>query len=89
MEQLNKKGIDTAVYMADTLTNALYSYDMEDISQLITAITKQHDITYAYVFDDQDKLLHDGTELISTYGKLIPGNISNGLVTDSTKCVCA
>ncbi|REL25873.1 EAL domain-containing protein [Thalassotalea euphylliae] len=79
MEQLNKKGKDTAIYMAETLTNALYSYDLEDINQLITAITKQHDIIYAYVYDEQDKLLHDGSALIDSYGELIPTSISTGL----------
>ena len=79
IEQLNQKGIDTTVYISDALTNALYSYDMEQIQQLIHAITNQKDVIKASVFDAQEKVIHDGTELINTFGNDIPLKISEGL----------
>lgn len=79
MEQLSQKGIDTTVYMSEALTNALYSYDMEQINNLISAITIQEDIIQSLVFDDTDKILHDGTALINTFGQNIPTSIANGL----------
>lgn len=83
--QLRQKGMDMTLYMRDALTNALYSYDIEQISQMIADIVKQHDIVHAYVFDDENKVLHDGSELLSAYGSQIPTNISTLLAKKPTE----
>ena len=79
MQQLNQRGVEAAVYMSDTLTNAIYSYDMEQMNQLISSITKQQDVVQFHVFDKAKKILHDGSELINTFGQNIPEPISSGL----------
>ncbi|MDP2561701.1 bifunctional diguanylate cyclase/phosphodiesterase [Psychrobium sp. 1_MG-2023] len=79
IEQLNQKGVDTTTYISETLKNALYTYDMEQIQQQIFAITSQKDVVKTSVFDAHGKIIHDGTELINTFGQSIPTPISQGL----------
>ena len=85
MTQLHKKGVDTTVYMSNALANALYMYDIEQINKMIADVTRQHDIAHAYVFDEHNKILHDGTGLINTSGEEIPATIALGLANAPTK----
>ena len=85
MTQLHKKGVDTTVYMSNALANALYNYDIEQINKMIADVTRQHDITHAYVFDEHNKILHDGTGLINTSGEEIPATIALGLANAPTR----
>ena len=85
MTQLHKKGVDTTVYMSNALANALYMYDIEQINKMIADVTRQHDIAHAYVFDEQNKILHDGTALINASGEEIPAPIALGLANAPTR----
>ena len=85
MTQLHKKGVDTTVYMSNALANALYIYDIEQINKMVADVTRQHDITHAYVFDEHDKILHDGTGLINASGEAIPATIASGLANAPSK----
>lgn len=85
MTQLHKKGVDTTVYMSNALANALYNYDIEQINKMIADVTRQHDIAHAYVFDEHNKILHDGTGLINTSGEEIPATIALGLANAPTR----
>ena len=85
MTQLHKKGVDTTVYMSNALANALYMYDIEQINKMIADVTRQHDITHAYVFDEHNKILHDGTGLINASGEEIPATIALGLANAPTR----
>ena len=85
MTQLHKKGVDTTVYMSNALANALYMYDIEQINKMIADITRQHDIAHAYVFDEYNKILHDGTGLINASGEAIPATIASGLANAPSK----
>ena len=85
MTQLHKKGVDTTVYMSNALANALYMYDIEQINKMIADVTRQHDITHAYVFDVHNKILHDGTGLINASGEQIPAPIALGLANAPTR----
>ena len=85
MTQLHKKGVDTTVYMSNALANALYMYDIEQINKMIADVTRQHDITHAYVFDEHNKILHDGTGLINASGEEIPAPIALGLANAPTR----
>ena len=85
MTQLHKKGVDTTVYMSNALANALYMYDIEQINKMIADITRQHDIAHAYVFDEYNKILHDGTGLINASGEAIPATIALGLANAPSK----
>ena len=85
MTQLHKKGVDTTVYMSNALANALYMYDIEQINKMIADITRQHDIARAYVFDEHNKILHDGMGLINASGEEIPATIALGLANAPTR----
>ena len=85
MTQLHKKGVDTTVYMVNALANALYMYDIEQINKMVADITRQHDIARAYVFDEHNKILHDGTGLINASGEEIPATIASGLANAPSK----
>ena len=85
MTQLHKKGVDTTVHMSNALANALYMYDIEQINKMVADVTKQNDIAHAYVFDEHNKILHDGTGLINTSGEEIPAPIALGLANAPTR----
>lgn len=81
-EQLNHRGIIMVSYMADALTNALYTYNLEQVGYLLSTMKGQEGVVKSYVFDMDDKIIHDGTELITSYGERIPTNIATGLAQD-------
>ena len=85
MTQLHKKGVDTTVHMSNALANALYMYDIEQINKMIADVARKRDIARAYVFDEHNKILHDGTALINVSGEEIPAAIALGLANAPTR----
>jgi signal transduction histidine kinase/ActR/RegA family two-component response regulator len=69
MLQMEKRGEVITRFLAETLANPLYLYDMEEVYELLSATRQQKDILYAYVFDVDGNILQDGTKDVLKFGK--------------------
>ena len=76
LEQLRSKGETLALFLAQNLTPLVLQYDIVAIFEIAQATLKQKDVVYVYIYDQEGKIIHDGTEEISLYGKLLDDEIS-------------
>ena len=72
--QLEQQGRAMAVYLADNLTNSLYSLDMYLIQDLVGSAAGQSGIAYVFVFDETGAILHDGTGALTNFGRQLSGD---------------
>ena len=68
LAQAEKQGTGLARFLAESLTNHLYHYDMEVIYDLARSAREQRGIVYVYVYDDAGSVVHDGTQTLANFG---------------------
>lgn len=69
LNQMEKRGETIAHLLADNLVNPFYTYNMSEIYELLQSVKHQKDVLYALVYDNEKKLIHDGTKDVFDYGK--------------------
>ena len=69
--EIRKKEEVSVRVMAAALTNPLYQLDMLKIGELVAAFTKRSDVLYVYVYDENRRIIHDGTSDLMLYGKVL------------------
>ncbi len=57
--------------LADRLVNPLYNFNFDLIRQILSTEKKQKNINYALIYDEDCKIIHDGTGEIALYGKQV------------------
>ncbi|MGB0203750.1 MAG: EAL domain-containing protein [Neptuniibacter sp.] len=70
-DQIQQRGLALITVLAENITNALYSMDMESLLFSLTAIKSSEDVISAQVYDTEGMIIHDGDQLIPSYGKYI------------------
>jgi signal transduction histidine kinase/HAMP domain-containing protein len=71
MKEIEEKEILTTQILAEALTNPLYQLEMHKIADLINAVRKQPNIRYVYVYDDQRRVIHDGTRELQLFSSIL------------------
>jgi len=61
LKQMQEKETTAVRVLASALTNPLYQLDMLKINELVSAVSKQPDVLYVYVYDDKRRIIHDGS----------------------------
>jgi signal transduction histidine kinase/HAMP domain-containing protein len=69
--EIRKKEEVSVRVMAAALTNPLYQLDMLKIGELVEAFKKRPDVLYVYVYDENRRIVHDGTSDLTLYGKVL------------------
>jgi signal transduction histidine kinase/HAMP domain-containing protein len=69
--EIRKKEEVSVRVMASALTNPLYQVDMLKIGELVEAFKKRPDVLYVYVYDENRRIIHDGTSDLTLYGKVL------------------
>ncbi len=57
--------------LASALTNPLYQLDMLKINELVSAVSKQPDVLYVYIYDDKRRIIHDGSPELKSYNQIL------------------
>ena len=65
---LIRRGETITGFLANTLPNLLYRYDMDGMFLQLDAVLQQQGVLYAIIFDPQGKIVHDGSRDIVSYG---------------------
>lgn len=69
LQQAQQEGYMLVGMLADALVNPVYYYDMQRITELVTAVNSLPNVSYVLVFDDRGKILHDGQDTIPSFGQ--------------------
>jgi signal transduction histidine kinase/HAMP domain-containing protein len=62
--------------LASTLVNPLYQLDMLKIGEIVSAVRRQPDVLYVYVFDKDRRIIIDGTKTLESYGRLLDDSLT-------------
>ena len=80
VDQLKRRGELLTRYMSEDLVNPVYRYDMETLYENLNTVKKQKDVAYAYVYDAEGRIIHDGTEEILIFDKVLDDEVSKKAV---------
>ncbi|SDQ92502.1 diguanylate cyclase (GGDEF) domain-containing protein [Pseudoxanthomonas sp. CF385] len=68
-DSLRRHGEATVDQLADALANPLYYFDLDGVGALVRSAQKEPDVSYVLVYDNQGRIIHDGTADIAVYGQ--------------------
>ncbi|MDJ0782677.1 MAG: ATP-binding protein [Desulfosarcinaceae bacterium] len=71
LEQEKARGEVIIRLLAETLLNPLYHYDLATIEELLKATLSQENVNRAWVYDEQGRIIHDGSGDVNAYGTLL------------------
>jgi signal transduction histidine kinase len=71
LEQEKARGEVMIRLLAETLLNPLYHYDLATIEELLKAALSQENVLRAEVYDEQGRILQDGSGDVDAYGELL------------------
>ena len=67
--QIEQRGEVMTRLLSEDLVNPIYRLEMGTIGDLVSAASDQDDVVYVYVYDQDGKIVHDGTVGISGFGQ--------------------
>jgi signal transduction histidine kinase/HAMP domain-containing protein len=76
LDEIRKKEENSVRVMTAALTNPLYQLDMLKIGELVAAFGKRPDVLYVYVYDENRRIIHDGTSDLMLYGKVLDDQLA-------------
>ncbi len=68
-ERVRSRADGRIVQLSEALTNPVYYFDLERIGDLANSAKREPDVDYVLVYDNEGRVLHDGSGEISTYGQ--------------------
>ncbi len=68
-KRMLSQGEAAATQLADSLVNPLYYFDLDAIGSALLNVLRQPDVDYVLVYDNEGRVIHDGSQDISTYGQ--------------------
>lgn len=71
LERLKEQARAVGDNTAKALINPLYNFDLELIGRIVSDVLVQPDVKYATVFDPEGAIIHDGSDVIASYGQLM------------------
>ena len=70
-KQVEERGQVMSEYLVQDLANAMVRYDMQAMRELLRTTNDQQDVKFAFVFDRNGKVVHDGSAEVFTHGQRI------------------
>jgi diguanylate cyclase (GGDEF)-like protein len=66
---VRQRGESIARLLSDALANPLYYFDLSSIGEIARSALRQPDVAYVLVFDDDGRVIHDGSGDIPAFGQ--------------------
>ncbi|SEL78121.1 diguanylate cyclase/phosphodiesterase [Pseudoxanthomonas sp. GM95] len=70
-EGLSRRGAAMAQQLSDSLANPMYYSDLDAIGAMVRQASKQPDVAYVLVFDNEGKVVNDGSWDMASYGQVM------------------
>ena len=80
---MERRGEGLANLLADSLVNPLYYFDMVRIGEVVRSALQQPDVMYVLVFDDQGRVVHDGSHDVPDFGQAMDDPLAGAAVESS------
>ena len=84
-QQLIRDAELVATTVTNNLDTAVYNLDFSAIQEQLEALTKQSNIAYIYIYDQDGLIIHDGSHELQTYGQPVSEFLPPGLVASLTE----
>lgn len=68
-QSLRRHGEATVTQLSEALTNPLYYFDLDMIGRIVRSAKKEPDVSYVLVYDQEGRIIHDGSDDIAVYGQ--------------------
>jgi len=75
-EDLERRGEVTVRFLADTLPNLMYYYDLQGLRDTAISALDQEDILYVLIYDIEGRILHDGTRTLDRFGEVMDDELA-------------
>lgn len=70
-KQVIERGQVMSGYLVENLVNPMVRYDMQSMRELLKTTVAQQDVLFAYVFDAEGRIIHDGSPEVFAFGRRI------------------
>jgi diguanylate cyclase (GGDEF)-like protein len=80
-EALVRRGTAMTGQLANVLVNPLYFSDLDSIGDIVRTASRQPDVAYVLVYDEQGRIIHDGSEDMAAYGQAMTDPLAAATVT--------
>lgn len=84
---VRSRGEALARELSDALANPLYYNDLEQVGALVRNTSRQQVVRYVLVFDEDGKLIHDGSAEVIDFGRPMSDPLASGAVAARTLVV--
>lgn len=68
-QQVRERGLVMTEFLAQNLTRAVLTVDLRTMRDELAKTTAQRDVIFAYLYDEQGRIVHDGSPSIESYGE--------------------
>lgn len=87
LQQLRESGQAQVRQIADSLTNPLYYFDLEDVGNQARDALRTPGVAYVLVYDSEGRILHDGSGTIPAYGKPMQDSLASKVISANAMLV--
>ncbi len=84
---VRSRGEALARELSDALANPLYYNDLAQVGALVRNTSRQQVVRYVLVFDEDGRLIHDGSSVVVDFGKAMQDPLAAGAVAARTLVV--
>ncbi|WP_313460965.1 EAL domain-containing protein [Stenotrophomonas sp.] len=84
---VRSRGEALARELSDALANPLYYNDLQQVGALVRNTSRQQVVRYVLVFDEDGKLIHDGSTDVADFGRPMQDPLAAGAVAARTLVV--
>jgi len=75
-KEIQERGLSSARFLSVHIGNALYSYNMEKMEDVISRTKQLPNVKQAYVYDSSLLIVHDGSDTIENYGRNVVSTLN-------------
>lgn len=83
IERLQEQAKAVGSSSADAMVNPLYNFDLEIIGRIVGDVLAQPDVQYVTVYDPHGAVIHDGTDSIASYGRVMSDPMARAIINAS------
>ncbi len=80
---LQQRGEIKLRFLAESLPNPVYFYDLQALRDLSHSVLEQPDVQYVKIFDLDGRLLHDGSRTLARFGEVMDDELTLAAVSSN------
>jgi diguanylate cyclase (GGDEF)-like protein len=80
LAELEQRGQLSVAFLAESLTNQIYYYDLQGLRETALSALDQDDIEYVLIYDAEGRILHDGSEALVRFGEVMDDALAQAVI---------